>query len=75
MNEKIGLATKNYEGKADKLSREVQISKYAEYLREAKKTTPETDADTSVIKLNLLEGSLDEIYCRNEFIATCVSLY
>ena len=66
MYEEISLATKDYEGKADKLSKEVQISKYAEYLREAKITTPEKDADTSVIKLDLLESKLIEQYGFNE---------
>jgi integrase len=66
MYEEISLAKKDYEGKVDKLSKEVQISKYAEYLREAKITTPEKDADTSVIKLDLLESKLIEQYGFNE---------
>ena len=39
MHGEIAQAKRDYEGKVDKLSKEVQISKYAEYLREAKITT------------------------------------
>ena len=67
MNEKIDQATKDYEGKADKLSKEVQISKYAEFLREAKITSGGKDIDdTSLIKQDLLEGKLDEVYGSKE---------
>ncbi len=53
MLEEIEQAKRNYEGMKDKLSKEVQISKYAEYLREAKITTPEKDADTSLLEKEL----------------------
>jgi len=66
MLEEIAQAKRDYEGMADKLSKEVQISKYAEYLREANITTPENDDDTSVIKLDLLEGKLIEKYGLKE---------
>ena len=58
MHKKIDQAKRDYEGKADKLSKEVQISKYAELLREATITTPENDDDTSIIKLEHLESKL-----------------
>ena len=52
MLEEIQQAKRDYEGVADKLSKEVQISKYAEYLREAKITSGGNDIeDTSIIKL------------------------
>ena len=66
MYEEIAQSIRDDKGKADKLSKEDQISKYAEYLREAKITTPENDADTSVIKHDLLEAKLDEIYGSKE---------
>ncbi len=66
MYEEIAQAIRNYEGIADKLSKEVQISKYAEYLREANITTPKNDDDTSVIKLDLLEDKLIEKYGLKE---------
>ncbi|SVB53306.1 uncharacterized protein METZ01_LOCUS206160 [marine metagenome] len=62
MLEEIQQAKRDYEGIADKLSKEVQISKYAEYLREAKITTSENDDDTSVIKLELLENKLIDLH-------------
>ena len=46
----------------DKLSKEVQISKYAEFLREAIITTSDNDDDTSVIKLELLESKLIDLH-------------
>ncbi len=58
MLEEIQQAKRDFEGKKDKLSKEAQIFKYAEDLREAKITTSENDDDTSVIKLELLEGEL-----------------
>ena len=67
MYEEIAQAKRDYEGKADKLSKEVQISQYAEYLREAKITSGGDDIDdTSVIKKDLLEGKLDEVYGSKE---------
>ena len=67
MNEKIDQVTKDYEGKADKLSKEVQISKYVEFLREAKITSGGKEIDdTSLIKQDLLEGKLDEVYGSKE---------
>jgi integrase len=62
MHGEIEQAKRDYEGKVDKLSKEVQISKYAEYLREANITTPKNDDDTSVIKLELLESKLIDLY-------------
>ena len=63
MYEEIAQALRDYEGIADKLSKEVQISKYAEYLREEKITSGGNDIeDTSIIKLDLLEGKLDKVY-------------
>ena len=63
MLEEIEQAKRDYEGMADKLSKEVQISKYAEYLREEKITSGGNDIeDTSIIKLDLLEGKLDKVY-------------
>jgi hypothetical protein len=63
MHDEIEQAKRNYKGITDKLSKEVQISKYAEYLREAKITSGGDDIDdTSVIKQDLLEGKLDEVY-------------
>ncbi len=63
MYEEIAQALRDYEGIADKLSKEVQIYKYAEYLREAKITSGGNDIeDTSIIKLDLLEGKLDKVY-------------
>ena len=50
MLEEIEQAKRYYEGMADKLSKEVQISNYAEYLREVKITTSENDDDTSAEK-------------------------
>ena len=66
MLEEIEQAKRDYEGMKDKLSKEVQISKYAEYLREANITMPKNDDDTSVIKLDLLEGKLIEKYGLKE---------
>ena len=67
MHDEIEQAKRNYEGKVDKLSKEVQISKYAEYLREAKITSGGKDIDgTSVIKQDFLEGKLDEVYGSKE---------
>ena len=62
MYKEIKQAIRDYEGIADKLSNEVQISKYAEYLREANITTPKNDDDTSVIKLELLESKLIDLH-------------
>ena len=62
MHGEIEQAKRDYEGKVDKLSKEVQISKYAEYLREANITTPKNDDDTSVIKLELLESKLIDLH-------------
>jgi integrase len=63
MYEEIAQALRDYEGIADKLSKEVQISKYAEYLREAKITSGGNDIeDTSIIKRDLLEGKLEKVY-------------
>ena len=62
MYEEIAQAKRDYKGNLDKLSKEVQISKYAEYLREANITTPENDDDTSVIKLELLESKLIDLH-------------
>ena len=67
MHDEIEQAKRNYKGITDKLSKEVQISKYAEYLREAKITSGGDDIDdTSVIKQDLLEGKLDEVYGSKE---------
>jgi integrase len=66
MYEEIAQAKRDYKGNLDKLSKEVQISKYAEYLREANITTPKNHDDTSVIKLDLLEGKLIEQYGLKE---------
>jgi integrase len=67
MHDEIEQAKRNYKGITDKLSKEVQISKYAEYLREAKITSGGKDiGDTSVIKQDLLEGKLDEVYGSKE---------
>ena len=66
MYEEIAQAKRDYKGNLDKLSKEVQISKYAEYLREANITTPANHDDTSVIKLDLLEGKLIEQYGLKE---------
>ena len=67
MHDEIEQAKRDYEGKVDKLSMEDQISKYAEYLREAKITSGEKDIDdTRVIKKDLLEGKLDEVYGSKE---------
>ena len=63
MYEEIAQALRDYEGIADKLSKEVQIYKYAEYLREAKITSGGNDIeDTSIIKRDLLEGKLEKVY-------------
>ena len=70
MYEEIAQAIRNYEGMADKLSKEVQISKYAEYLLQS--TVSEGDRydyygekdysdDHSIVLGNLLEGKLDEL--------------
>ena len=66
MLEEIQQAKRDYEGMKDRLSNEFQISKYAENLREAKITTSENDDDTSVIKLELLEGRLAKLYGSKE---------
>ena len=66
MLEEIQQAKRDFEGKKDKLSKEAQIFKYAEDLREAKITTSENDDDTSVIKLELLEGELYKQYGSKE---------
>jgi len=64
MYEEIEQAKRDYEGMADKLSKEVQISKYAEYLREANITSsdPEKEDYLGAVKLELLEGKLDKLY-------------
>ena len=64
MYEEIAQAKRDYEGMADKLSKEVQISKYAEYLREANITSsdPEKEDYLGAVKLELLEGKLDKLY-------------
>ena len=64
MLEEIQQAKRDYEGMADKLSKEVQISKYAEYLREANITSsdPENEDYLGAVKLDLLEGKLDKLY-------------
>ena len=67
MHDEIEQAKRNYKGITDKLSKEVQISKYAEYLRKAKITSGGKDIDdTSLIKQDLLEGKLDEVYGSKE---------
>jgi len=64
MYEEIEQAKRDYEGMADKLSKEVQIFKYAEYLREANITSsdPEKEDYLGAVKLELLEGKLDKLY-------------
>jgi len=64
MYEEIEQAKRDYEGMVDKLSKEVQISKYAEYLREANITSsdPEKEDYLGAVKLELLEGKLDKLY-------------
>ena len=64
MYEEIEQAKRDYEGMADKLSKEVQISKYAEYLREANITSsdPEKEDYLGAVKLELLEVKLDKLY-------------
>ena len=62
MYEEIEQAKRDYEGKKDKLSKEVQISKYAEYLREADITITGNDDDRRLIKLELLEKKLIELH-------------
>jgi integrase len=70
MYKEIAQAKRDYEGMADKLSKEVQISKYAEYLQQS--TVSEGDRydyygekdysdDHSIVLGNLLEGKLDEL--------------
>ena len=70
MYKEIKQAIRDYEGIADKLSKEVQISKYAEYLQQS--TVSEGDRydyygekdysdDHSIVLGNLLEGKLDEL--------------
>ena len=71
MLEEIQQAKRDYEGMKDRLSNEFQISKYAENLREAKITTSENDDDTSVIKLELLEGRLAKLYGSKEADLPC----
>jgi len=66
MNDEIDQAKRDYEGMRDKLSNEIQISKYAEYLRDANITTSENDEDTSVIKLELLENKLIKLHGLKE---------
>ena len=68
MYEEIAQAKRDYEGMADKLSKEVQISKYAEYLREANITSsdPENEDYLGAVKLELLEGKLDKLYGSKE---------
>ena len=64
MHDEIEQAKRNYKGITDKLSKEVQISKYAEYLREANITSsdPEKEDYLGAVKLELLEGKLDKLY-------------
>ena len=64
MYEEIEQAKRDYEGMVDKLSKEVQISKYAEYLREANITSsdPEKEDYLGAVKLELLEVKLDKLY-------------
>ena len=68
MLEEIQQAKRDYEGIADKLSKEVQISKYAEYLREANITSsdPENEDYLGAVKLELLESKLDKLYGSKE---------
>ena len=62
MYEEVEQAKRDFEGKKDKLSKEVQISKYAEYLREADIITPGDDDDRKLITLELLENKLIELH-------------
>ena len=75
MLEEIQQAKRDYEGIADKLSKEVQISKYAEYLQQS--TVSEGDRydyygekdysdDHSIVLGNLLEGKLDKLFGSKE---------
>ena len=68
MSRNTNWAKRDYEGIADKLSKEVQISKYAEYLREANITSsdPENEDYLGAVKLELLEGKLDKLYGSKE---------
>ena len=62
MYEEVEQAKRDFEGKREKLSKEFQISKYAEYLREADIITPGDDDDRRVITLELLENKLIELH-------------
>ena len=62
MYEEVEQAKRDFEGKKDKLSKEVQISKYAEYLREADITIKGNDDDRKLITLELLENKLIELH-------------
>ena len=75
MLEEIEQAKRDYEGMKDKLSKEVQISKYAEYLQQS--TVSEGDRydyygekdysdDHSIVLGNLLEGKLDKLFGSKE---------
>jgi len=75
MYEEIAQAKRNYEGMKDKLSNEVQMYKYAEYIQQS--TVSEGDRydydgekdysdDHSIVLGNLQEGKLDELYGSKE---------
>ena len=74
MHEEIAQSLRDEEGKVDKISKEVQIIKYAEYLREATVSVGDRDYDgekdysddCSIILGQLLEGELCDIYGSEE---------
>ena len=74
MLEEIAQAKRDYEGMADKLSKEVQISKYTEYLQQSTVSEGERyyngekdySDDHSIVLGNLLEGKLDKLYGSKE---------
>ena len=58
MYEEIAQAKRDHEARSDKISKEDQITRYAEYLRESNVSTDESVADLRIAKLEMLEGKL-----------------
>ena len=66
MLEEIEQAKRDQKARSDKLSKEDEINRYAEELRESKVSTDESIADPRIAKLEMLEGKLDQLYGSKE---------
>ena len=74
MIEDIAQAKRNYEAKADKTSKEDQITRYAEDLRESTVSEGGSVLDQRLAKLEMLEGKVYEQYgLRSSAILSLIS--